>query len=44
MVGYVFLQGNNRQSADNKLRWNLERTTDRRIRHDVISVANTLKD
>lgn len=44
MAEYVFLQGNNRQSAVNKLRWNSERTTDRRIRRGVISVANTLKD
>ncbi len=41
---YVFLQGNNRQTAIHKLRWHTERTVDRRIRRGVISVANTLKD
>ncbi|WP_017814442.1 hypothetical protein [Paenibacillus shenyangensis] len=41
---FVFLKGNDRQAALNKLRFLTERSVDRKIRRGVISVANTLKD
>ncbi len=41
---FVFLKGNNRQAAINKLPFVVERTVDRKIRRGVVSVANTLKD